>query len=27
MDYQEGIDNIVLAVGMYDHDSYILAAN
>ena len=27
MDYQEGIDNIVLAVGMYDHDSFVPAAN
>jgi len=27
MGYQEGIDNIVLAVGMYDHDLCIPAAN
>jgi len=26
-DYQEGIDNFVLTVGMYDHDSCISTTN
>ena len=27
MDYEEGIDNFVLVVGIYDYDSCTLAAN